>query len=117
MLYLYWFQGTLGIKQPKVLRHLVEMVELDPSDYVRRDVIRTFGTLQTTDCDVIRVLRERERGDGMLAAEAKKVLDAVEALSWHNEKRHQTLMEIVIRPTLICDKNTAHTVAKQWSLK
>lgn len=54
------------------------MVELDPSDYVRRDVMRAFGTLQTTDRDVIRVLRERERGDGMLATEAKKVLKSLE---------------------------------------
>lgn len=75
-----YLQGTLGIKQPKVLRVLIEMLDLDPSDNVRREVIRAFGALQTTDKKIIRLIKERERGEGILAAEAKTVLKILEAL-------------------------------------
>ena len=73
-----YLQGTLGIKQPKVLRVLSEMLELDPSDTVRREVIRAFGTMRVTEKKIIRLLKERERGDGMLAEEAKRVLKVLE---------------------------------------
>ncbi|XP_067941419.1 uncharacterized protein [Watersipora subatra] len=72
--------GTLGIKQPKVLRVLTEMLELDPSDNVRREVIRAFGSLKISDKKIIRLIRERERGDGILATEAKNVLKILDSL-------------------------------------
>lgn len=56
------------------------MLELDPSDNVRREVIRAFGSLQITDKKIIRLVKERERGDGILAAEAKNVLKILESL-------------------------------------
>lgn len=57
------------------------MLELDPSDTVRREIIRAFGSMQLTDKKIIRLLKERERGDGMLAQEAKRVLKVLEAAS------------------------------------
>jgi len=57
------------------------MLELDPSDNVRREVIRAFGALQVTDKKIIRLLKEKERGDSILATEARLVLKTLESLS------------------------------------
>lgn len=60
------------------MRQLAEMLELDPSDHVRKEIIKTFGSLQITDGDVLRLLREREKGEGVLATEARRVLQILE---------------------------------------
>lgn len=62
------------------MRVLIEMLDLDPSDNVRREVIRAFGALQITDKKIIRLIKERERGGGILATEAKNVLKILEVL-------------------------------------
>nr|KAG5714625.1 hypothetical protein BaRGS_000113 [Batillaria attramentaria] len=60
--------GTLGMKNERVIRLLLEMLELDASEYVRLMIIRTFGTLKLTDRRILRTLREREKLDGPLAS-------------------------------------------------
>lgn len=72
--------GTLGMKSEKLIRLLLEMLELDSSDYVRLMIIRTFGTLKLTDQRVMRCLREREKLDGPLAREAHRSLRVLEAI-------------------------------------
>ncbi|KAK3736717.1 hypothetical protein RRG08_059247 [Elysia crispata] len=72
--------GTLGMKSEKLIRLLLEMLELDSSDYVRLMIIRTFGTLKLTDQRVIRCLREREKLEGPLAREAHKSLRVLETV-------------------------------------
>jgi len=42
-------------------------------------VIRTFGSLQITDKRVLRLLKEKEKGDGLLASEAKRVLGILDS--------------------------------------
>ncbi|KAK7507498.1 hypothetical protein BaRGS_00001433, partial [Batillaria attramentaria] len=70
--------GTLGMKNERVIRLLLEMLELDASEYVRLMIIRTFGTLKLTDRRILRTLREREKLDGPLARESKKALRVLE---------------------------------------
>ncbi|CAC5356468.1 unnamed protein product [Mytilus coruscus] len=72
--------GTLGMKNERIIRILLEMLELDSSDYVRLMVVRTFVTLKLTDKRVMRALRERERADGPLSRESKKAIKALESL-------------------------------------
>ena len=62
------------------MRVLSEMLDLDPSDNVRREIIKAFGALQITDKKIIRLIKEKERGDGVLAAEARNVLKTIEAI-------------------------------------
>ncbi|KAL8600887.1 hypothetical protein ACOMHN_045025 [Nucella lapillus] len=66
--------GTLGMKNERVIRLLLEMLELDSSEYVRLMIIRCFSTLNLADRRVLRTLREREKLDGPLARESKKAL-------------------------------------------
>lgn len=72
--------GTLGMKNERIIRILLEMLELDSSDYVRLMVVRTFVVLKLTDRRVIRALKERERADGPLSRESKKAMNALESL-------------------------------------
>merc|ERR1712136_255398 len=65
-----------GIKSDKTLRFLIEMLGLDSSDYVRLQIMRTFRDLELTDIRVLRALREREKGGGVLGFEASKILAA-----------------------------------------
>ncbi|XP_066292588.1 uncharacterized protein [Branchiostoma lanceolatum] len=66
--------GTLGVRKERTLRLLLEMLELDSSEYVRLQVVRTFCNLGIVDIRAIRSLRERERGEGLLAREAGKAV-------------------------------------------
>jgi len=70
--------GTLGMRSEKLVRLLLEMLELDASDYVRLMIIRTFGVLKLTDKRVLRCLREREKLDGALARESHRSLKVLE---------------------------------------
>ncbi|XP_035827330.1 uncharacterized protein LOC101845258 [Aplysia californica] len=72
--------GTLGMKSEKLIRLLLEMLELDSSDYVRLMIIRTFGMLKLTDRRVLRCLKEREKLEGALARESRKALKILEPL-------------------------------------
>ncbi|XP_063443998.1 uncharacterized protein LOC134724732 isoform X2 [Mytilus trossulus] len=72
--------GTLGMKNERIIRILLEMLELDSSDYVRLMVVRTFVTLKLIDKRVMRALRERERAEGPLSRESKKAIKALESL-------------------------------------
>ncbi|XP_070579335.1 uncharacterized protein [Ptychodera flava] len=66
--------GVLGMKTDKIIRMLLEMLELDSSEFVRLHIIRTFAQLGMTDIKIMRSLRERERTEGPLAREASKSL-------------------------------------------
>ena len=60
-------QGVLGMKADRIIRQLLEMLDLDSCEYVRLQVIRTFATLGLTSIKIMRALRERERAEGPLA--------------------------------------------------
>lgn len=64
-----------------MLRVLTEMLELDPSDNVRKEVIRAFGALQITEKKIVRMIREKEKAGGALATEAKHVLRILESVA------------------------------------
>ncbi|XP_013379125.2 uncharacterized protein LOC106150709 [Lingula anatina] len=66
--------GVLGKKDEKTVRILLEMLELDSSEYVRLMIIRTFATMGITDKKIIRTLREREKTEGVLGRESTKAL-------------------------------------------
>ena len=55
------------MKSDKIIRELLEMLDLDPCDYVRLQVIRTFAGLGLTNIKIMRALKERERSEGPLA--------------------------------------------------
>ncbi|XP_052261939.1 uncharacterized protein LOC127865911 isoform X4 [Dreissena polymorpha] len=59
--------GTLEMKNEKIVRLLLEMLELDTSEYVRLMIARTFTILKLTDKRVMRALRERDKVEGALA--------------------------------------------------
>ncbi|KAK6187104.1 hypothetical protein SNE40_005199 [Patella caerulea] len=71
--------GTLGMKSEKLTRLLLEMLELDTSEYVRIMIIRAFAILTLTDKRVMRCLKERERLDGPLGVESRKAIKILEA--------------------------------------
>ncbi|CAL1526331.1 unnamed protein product [Lymnaea stagnalis] len=70
--------GTLGMKNEKLIRFLLEMLELDSSDYVRLMIIRTFRVLKLADRRIIRSLKEREKLDGALGRECGKALKVLD---------------------------------------
>ncbi|XP_067672205.1 uncharacterized protein [Haliotis asinina] len=72
--------GTLGMKSEKLTRLMLEMLELDSSDYVRLMIVRSFAALRLVDRRVLRTLRERERQEGPLARESKKTLKILEGM-------------------------------------
>ncbi|XP_077979938.1 uncharacterized protein LOC144435229 [Glandiceps talaboti] len=79
--------GVLGIKTDKVVRTLLEMLELDSSEFVRLHVIRTFAQLGMTDIKIMRSMRERERTEGPLAREAGKALKILNEIKLHQVPR------------------------------
>ncbi|XP_048248780.1 uncharacterized protein LOC124122889 isoform X3 [Haliotis rufescens] len=72
--------GTLGMKSEKLTRLMLEMLELDSSDYVRLMIVRSFAALRLIDRRVLRTLREREKQEGPLARESKKTLRVLEGI-------------------------------------
>ncbi|XP_071107596.1 uncharacterized protein [Haliotis cracherodii] len=72
--------GTLGMKSEKLTRLMLEMLELDSSDYVRLMIVRSFAALRLVDRRVLRTLREREKQEGPLARESKKTLRVLEGI-------------------------------------
>lgn len=66
--------ATLEMKGVKEMKALLDILELDSSVYVRIQVVRAFGYMEWNDPRIIRSLREREKGEGALATEARKTL-------------------------------------------
>lgn len=66
--------GTLKMKGVKEMKALLDILELDSSVYVRIQVVRAFGNMEWSDPRILRSLREREKGEGTLAKEARKAL-------------------------------------------
>lgn len=62
------------MKGVKEMKALLDLLELDSSVYVRIQVVRAFGNMEWNDPRILRSLRERERGEGSLATEARKTL-------------------------------------------
>ncbi|XP_060108084.1 protein HEATR9 [Heteronotia binoei] len=75
--------GVLGFRQKNVFFTLLEMLDLDTSEEVRRQVIRTFSNLGMNNIYVRKSLKHKAQIDGTLArecAKALKLLDKVPAL-------------------------------------
>ncbi|ELT97382.1 hypothetical protein CAPTEDRAFT_190566 [Capitella teleta] len=72
--------GTLGMKNERTLRALLEMLDLDPSPLVRLMIIRTFGVLKTSDRRVIRALKVRVGGEQRMSMEASRILEQIGSL-------------------------------------
>ncbi|GCC31547.1 hypothetical protein chiPu_0010006 [Chiloscyllium punctatum] len=70
--------GVLGLPNNKVLQLLLDMVEVDLSQYVRFQIIRTFAQLHLNDPRVKRSLLNRQLGEGPLAREAQKAMRILE---------------------------------------
>lgn len=67
--------GTLGMHTNRILRMLLEMLELDSSEHVRVLVIRTLVSLGAKENQVIRALNDKHsKSDGILSKEASKAL-------------------------------------------
>lgn len=56
------------------MKALLDILELDSSGYVRIQVVRAFGLMEWSDPRILRSLKEREKGEGALAKEARKTL-------------------------------------------
>jgi len=66
--------ATLEMKGVKEMKALLDILELDSSVYVRIQVVRAFGLMEWNDPRILRSLREREKGEGTLATEARKII-------------------------------------------
>ncbi|XP_078346975.1 uncharacterized protein LOC144632253 isoform X2 [Oculina patagonica] len=66
--------ATLEMKGVKEMKALLDILELDSSVYVRIQVVRAFGLMEWNDPRILRSLREREKGEGTLATEARKTI-------------------------------------------
>ncbi|XP_057310814.1 uncharacterized protein LOC130648749 isoform X2 [Hydractinia symbiolongicarpus] len=66
--------ATLKMKGEKELKMLLGIFELDSSNYVRIQVIKAFVDLKWNNPRVLRALKERQKGDDVLAQEASKAL-------------------------------------------
>ncbi|XP_078427000.1 protein HEATR9-like [Cetorhinus maximus] len=73
--------SVLGLPNNKVLHLLLEMVEIDLSQYVRFQIIRTFARLHLDNVHVKRSLLNRQLGEGPLAREAHKAMRSLERTS------------------------------------
>lgn len=71
--------SAVGIHSDATLRYLNEMLDLDDSDYVRLQIIKTYQDLNLTDIRTIRAVRERERAGGALGRAAQKLLRKYES--------------------------------------
>ncbi|KAJ7376450.1 HEAT repeat containing 9 [Desmophyllum pertusum] len=65
--------ATLEMKGVKEMKALLDILELDSSVYVRIQVVRAFSHMEWNDPRILRSLREREKGEGTLATEARKL--------------------------------------------
>ncbi|XP_043570503.1 protein HEATR9-like isoform X4 [Chiloscyllium plagiosum] len=65
--------GVLGLPNNRVLQLLLDMVEVDLSQYVRFQIIRTFAQLRLNDPRVKRSLLNRQLGEGPLARYCKRI--------------------------------------------
>ncbi|KAL8163276.1 UNVERIFIED_CONTAM: hypothetical protein K2H54_016597 [Gekko kuhli] len=75
--------GVLGFRHKNVFFTLLEMLDLDTSEEVRIQVIRTFSTLGMNNIHVRKSLKHKAQTDGTLArecAKALKILDKVPVL-------------------------------------
>nr|XP_056723158.1 protein HEATR9 [Euleptes europaea] len=75
--------GVLGFRHKNVFFTLLEMLDLDASEEVRIQVIRTFSTLGMNNTHVRKSLKHRAKTDGAIArecAKALKILDKVTVL-------------------------------------
>ena len=55
------------MKGDKELKILMDILDLDSSSYVRTQVIRAFKNLEWNDKRIMRTLKERQKGDDVLA--------------------------------------------------
>ncbi|XP_046854627.1 uncharacterized protein LOC124447695 [Xenia sp. Carnegie-2017] len=67
--------ATLEMKGEKELKALLDILVLDSSVYTKIQVVRLFSHMNWNDVRILRSLKERERGEGILAKEAKKALE------------------------------------------
>ncbi|XP_072339346.1 protein HEATR9-like isoform X2 [Scyliorhinus torazame] len=79
--------SVLGLPNNRVLQLLLEMVEVDLSQFVRFQIIRAFARLHLNSEHVKRSLLNRQLGEGPLAREAQRALKSLEKTS-KNQKEH-----------------------------
>ncbi|XP_067860639.1 protein HEATR9-like isoform X2 [Heptranchias perlo] len=77
--------SVLGLPNNRVLQTLLEMSEVDSSQYVRFQIIRTFAKLHLNDVGVKRSLLNRQLGEGPLSREAYKAMKSLEYKSGDSE--------------------------------
>nr|XP_020670930.1 protein HEATR9 isoform X1 [Pogona vitticeps] len=73
--------GVLGLRHKNVFFAMLEMLELDTSEDVRVQVIRTFATLGMNNVYVRKSLMNKEQTEGILARECTKALKILDKLS------------------------------------
>ncbi|XP_062500835.1 uncharacterized protein LOC134178066 isoform X2 [Corticium candelabrum] len=86
--------GTLGVKDMQQLRLLLDLIELDPSVYVRIQAVRAVAAQGIINSRVLRVLRDREKGEGPLSREASKAIKHLKQLLDGKCNWNETDMEV-----------------------
>lgn len=66
--------STLGLRNKRILRLLLEMLDLDPSKGVRVEIIRMASALRMKEPSMLRKLQLKVEGEGVLARAAAKAL-------------------------------------------
>lgn len=73
--------GTIRVQDSQQLRLLLDLIELDPSTYVRIQAVRAVAAQGVVTSTVIHLLKERQKGDGPLAREAARALRSLKQSS------------------------------------
>ncbi|XP_030062495.1 protein HEATR9 [Microcaecilia unicolor] len=73
--------GVLGLRNQRLLRILMEMLDLDDSKEVRIQIIRLTCLLRLKDPYILRNLQLKEQGEGPLAREAGKALKCLRRIA------------------------------------
>ncbi|XP_071948703.1 uncharacterized protein [Antedon mediterranea] len=91
--------GVLGMKSDHVIRMLLDMLELDSSDYVRLMVVRTFAQLGVANLKIMRSLRDKERSGGPLSREAANALKILQGQKKsHTSRQGPRMLEMMSPP-------------------
>ncbi|XP_033100657.1 uncharacterized protein LOC117104106 isoform X2 [Anneissia japonica] len=107
--------GVLGMKSDKVIRVLIDMLELDSSEYVRLMVIRTFAQLGVASIKIMRSLKDKERSGGPLGREASNALKILQGLGSQKPPKNAGLPSPSRSPHRVASPNRAGSPAQHRS--
>ncbi|XP_078506936.1 protein HEATR9 [Lissotriton helveticus] len=91
--------GTLGLRNKRIFRLLLEMLDLDPSKGVRVEIIRMASALRMKEPSMLRKLQLKVEGEGVLARAAAKALRNIQNDDQKLTRWYGSITPIPVRQT------------------